>query len=285
MSRNAAMRAEVSSSGLFKKLKAGLETIELAGQKLWIAEGDTLLDESELKIYAHQREKADEAARAAGNADSGGLGTLPIDGGNRGLVANTSNGKITKWPPGTTLTYRVVRSTFDRSSRYDTVVKNLKLAAADWERTCGIRFEHKANLDQKAGTAPAGAKFAVQMAESDGKWLALAFYPNAKAERRLLLISPGYFRTAYNKVGLLRHELGHVLGFRHEHIRSGALPNCPQDTGLFTTDDLTRYDPTSVMHYFCGGVGSKKLEISTLDKQGAQLVYGPPIDDSGFIDI
>ncbi len=30
------------------------------------------------------------------------------------------------------------------------------------------------------------------------------------------------------------------------------------------------------MHYFCGGVGSRELAITALDRVGAQVVYGPP---------
>lgn len=281
LARDSSMRAAASSSQLFKKLKKDLQTIEIGGEKLWIAEGDTLLDESELKLYARQREKADEARRAADHADAGGLGTLPV-GGTRGLMANTADGKITQWPAGTTLTYRVVRSSFDPASRYDKVVKNMKLAAADWEKTCGIRFEHKPELDDKSGTGPAGATFSISFRDSGGDWIALAFFPNAAPNRRMLLISTTYFRTKfYDKVGMLRHEIGHILGFRHEHIRSGAPPNCPKDAGTFTTTELTKYDPTSVMHYFCGNVGNPKLKISDLDKFSAQMVYGPPIDDSG----
>lgn len=41
--------------------------------------------------------------------------------------------------------------------------------------------------------------------------------------------------------------------------------------------DLTAYDPKSVMHYFCGDVGSRSLAITDVDRVGSQLVYGPPL--------
>lgn len=31
------------------------------------------------------------------------------------------------------------------------------------------------------------------------------------------------------------------------------------------------------MHYFCGGIGSKQLAITDLDRLSAQKVYGPPL--------
>jgi len=48
---------------------------------------------------------------------------------------------------------------------------------------------------------------------------------------------------------------------------------------------LTDYDPRSVMHYFCGGVGSLSLSFTDIDKTGAQLVYGPPLNSVQLIEV
>ena len=126
------------------------------------------------------------------------------------------------------------------------------------------------------GGAPAPL-FTVRRLDSQGRFIAAAFFPNDPVSRRLLVIDPSFFTTSFDKVGVLRHELGHVLGFRHEHIRSGAPAVCP---GEDTTDtiDLSKYDPSSVMHYFCGSVGDQKLRISDLDREASQRLYGPPLD-------
>ena len=103
--------------------------------------------------------------------------------------------------------------------------------------------------------------------------------PEVEVTRRRLLVFPEYWKSPYHKVGVLRHELGHILGFRHEHIRSGAPPSCPDDEAAWGAVPITEYDPRSVMHYFCGGKGSHELEITDVDRAGAVAWYGPPLGD------
>ena len=104
----------------------------------------------------------------------------------------------------------------------------------------------------------------------------MAFFPNDPASRRQVILMPSFFTiTKPDPVGVLRHELGHVLGFRHEHIRAEASAVCP-DEDIDNILPLTTYDPTSVMHYFCGGAGSKDLKFTNKDEEGSLAVYGPP---------
>ena len=74
-----------------------------------------------------------------------------------------------------------------------------------------------------------------------------------------------------------------MLGFRHEHIRAEAPASCP-DEDLADTSVLTGYDPKSVMHYFCGNVGSRELLITDVDRTGAQRLYGLPLSSYQFVD-
>jgi hypothetical protein len=268
---------------MFDVLKTGLKQVSVDGEDFWVAEGDLLLAETELKSYAEARQAQEDARKATADAEAAGLGGASLrEAATRSLVGVTAGGKHVRWKPGTVLTYRVARTTFS-AAHYETVVENMAAATGAWEETCGVSFRHASDLDERPGTGPEGSVFVVRELDTGGQFIAAAFFPNDPATRRLVLIDPSYYSTTFDAVGVLRHELGHVLGFRHEHIVSQAPPACP-DEPLFDTAQLTDYDPQSVMHYFCGDRGSRTLAISTVDQRGSQLIYGPPLDKVVEID-
>jgi hypothetical protein len=88
------------------------------------------------------------------------------------------------------------------------------------------------------------------------------------------LIDTRYLPTGappWSLAGVLRHELGHTLGFVHEHVRIRS--GCYED-GEWR--GLTPYDSASVMHYpQCSGTQRGDLTITALDVAGALAVYGP----------
>lgn len=261
------------------ELKKRSSTVTIDGEELFLVEGDLLLDDLQLEEYAARQVRIEEMNRL--REEGGGVGILPRP--SPALVGITENGKIVRWSQGAVLTYCVLKNTFESNAQYEQVRDNMKTATGDWEDACGVNFEHKQDLDSSASTTPEGVLFPVRGFDTGGRFIAAAFFPNDPRNRRRMVIDPSYFRTSFDRVGVLRHELGHVLGFRHEHIRSGAPSLCPDETTVDTIN-LTDYDPQSCMHYFCGGVGSKTLAITEVDKTGARKVYGLSLDQMRFID-
>lgn len=269
-------------AALHDLLKEKLRTLEVEGKTYFIAEGDTLLDDEQLKIYADVREKEIAARKARREADEQGFGAAHVEV-SHGLVAATRNGKVVRWAPGTVLTYRIVRASFANEQEYRTVADNMSAATREWELTCGINFQHEKVLDSRGGTGREGCLFVVYKFDAGGKVIASSFFPSDPVDRRHVLVDASYFTTGFDKVGVFRHELGHILGFRHEHVRNEAPPACPNEP-LWDAQPLGIYDPKSVMHYFCGNVGSRELKISDLDRKGARLIYGPPLGAAALVD-
>ncbi|WP_437679672.1 hypothetical protein [Sorangium sp. So ce131] len=245
-------------------LEAQLSTIELGGKLYYIAEGDLLLEAAQLADYV-------------GHAADVEPPSVPTGPGGEGLVGILEDGKIVRWPPGFVITYCVLRASFPDDDAYAMVRAGMMAATRDWEETCGVMFRHVSELDGST-RRPDDVVFPVIHHDACGRFVAVAFFPSDPVEKRWLLVDPCFFSPSlrFDPVGVLRHELGHVLGFRHEHIRTGAPPVCPKEDRSRTID-LTAYDPRSVMHYFCGGVGSPDLKITEVDVEGAQRVYGMPL--------
>jgi arachidonate 15-lipoxygenase len=238
------------------ELRATLPTITLGGRQFWIAQGDLRLDEVSLRQLA--------AERVAARQDP--PPPVPSE-----LVGNrTPDGKMRRWTRGSTLTYSVHRHTFDTELDYLRVVGAVAGAAAEWAAITGLRFVHRVELDAQ-GVLPPQVTFLVQQRELFS-FIALAFFPGDAPETRLLSIDPSWFSTRYDQTGVLRHELGHVLGFRHEHLR-GAPAGCRNGEVLGDLTPLTDYDPRSAMHYPCGPLGTTGFQLTELDRQGARKVY------------
>ncbi len=250
--------------------------ITVDGEVFTVVEGDLLLDEDQRQVYELERRVGLAQHQLVARTALTGALVTPGGGGTSALVAVADTGRVVRWAPGVELTYCVLRRSFPSQEHYGTVVANMARATQDWMDTCGVTFRHVPELDDSASTRPEGVVFPVRGIDANGAFIASAFFPTDAGTRRRVLIDPSYFTAPFDGVGVLRHELGHTLGFRHEHIRSGAPAICPDESTVGTVE-LSDYDPQSVMHYFCGGVGSRTLEISGVDRAGSQLVYGPPL--------
>ncbi len=189
-----------------------------------------------------------------------------------GLLVYHLNGMDVKWSStqAQNLTYCVSSSSF--GSRYPVVVSVMNTAAAAWEACGRVNFIHLSAYDSNCTASQTGVLFDVRQT-STTSYLARAFFPNSSRSGRNILISSSAFgNTApYTLAGVLRHELGHVLGLRHEHIRL-ATTGCPEDRAWRA---LTPYDPHSIMiHPECvGGSSTWNLSLSSQDCAGMRTLY------------
>ena len=190
------------------------------------------------------------------------------------LIVNRVNGRDDQWSPGTNagqamnLTYCVSSGSF--GSRYATVVSAMTNAAAAWEGTARVNFVHLSQYDGSCSNK-SPVVFNVRQVRTP-QYLARAFFPSTSRSGREILISTSSFGNInpWTLTGVLRHELGHTIGFRHEHTRPEAAA-CFEDNSWRA---LTAYDSSSVMHYpQCNGTQTGDLVLTSLDKTGARALY------------
>jgi serine protease len=196
------------------------------------------------------------------------------------LLVYTSGGSDRAWSATAKLNinYCVSSSSFG-TSRYNTVVTAMTSATAAWERVANVNFVHTTSLDGSCTASQSGVVFDVRLT-SDTSYLARAFFPGDARSSRNVLISTSAFGSIapWTLTGILRHELGHTLGFRHEHTRYSS-NSCYEDSSWRA---LTSYDAASVMHYpHCAGTQSGDLVITSTDAAGAASLYGAPGSGGG----
>ena len=205
----------------------------------------------------------------------------PVGHARSGLAVMFRNGSRAQWNGSAKFNLAYCVST-SFGPRYGTVVTAMANAANAWSSIAGVRFIHRSEFDGSCTAAQNGVLFDVRPV-SGGAYLARAFFPDdARGSRNVLIDSTAFTTTVPNLslTGILRHELGHALGFRHEHTRPEA-GTCFEDNNW---EPLTSYDPGSVMHYpQCNGTGDWSLILTSLDIQGAQALYGLPLADEYLV--
>lgn len=242
---------------------AYLDTLPMVDGR-YVVDGDVLMTERRIRLLLHTVEQ-EKTSSDTSRKDSP---ELIID--REGV-----------WPVGKReLTYTLEKASFTDAQRA-TVVQALADASREWVEACqpcDLTITHVADADWDEVTFVVRAR---EMAAT-----ALAFFPNDPPDMRQLLISPAFFAAdqTFDRIGVMRHELGHILGYRHEHVRSASLA-C-----LIATSKLDRaswlpipgfeaIDIRSVMHYPCGGAGTNLLGLTDLDRAAHRVMYGDgPVD-------
>ena len=241
-----------------------------------VVEGDRALHPDDVTAYALERLEIAQELVDEPNTNK------------QGLLGRTKDGKLVRWARGKRLTYAVLKNSFDSDAEYDDVVKAMTIATGGWMAQCGVTFDHLAEKDTQQTITTDEVLFRVVGGTASGGLVAKAFFPDeddpTEAFNRTVLVFNGFFadQKIFNPIGVIRHELGHVLGFRHEHIRPEA-PDTFRKESLVNAHELSDYDPKSVMHYLHPtdpDFGDPELEFTEEDRTGSQAVYGAP--DIGF---
>lgn len=266
LERNPSLIATIESMNEFVELEANLKMVMIDEEEYYIYEDDLLVDKEELMIYFWEQKHQTILSNLYKPPSSNELKNL------------INYNKIVRWKPGLVLTYSVLKNTFQSESDYKIVKEAMKQATEAWEDVCGVKFEHVEEQDERKIKSLKGVIFPVRGINSKGIFTALAFYPSQPKNRWKVLIDYSFSSSRYDQLSILTHVLGHVLGFRHEYGRDNVGNGMMVDV-----ENHKMYNPKSVMN-FKGRLGTQVLEISELDRRGAQSVYGPSLKKFDFID-
>ncbi|KAI2782181.1 hypothetical protein F4815DRAFT_463994 [Daldinia loculata] len=170
---------------------------------------------------------------------------------------------IYRWRPESTITFNVNRISFPSNGDADHAVKSLEKAASEWNKgKIGIQFEKVA--DDK----PAVFQL-VYSSKYDPSQLAYSFLPGYPPEKqRLYVCAPCFNREEPHHeymANVFCHELGHILGLRHEFAD---IRNERRWPSLL----VGRRNNSSVMNYF---EHPSLLCIQEDDYKGVKQLYNP----------
>ncbi len=160
----------------------------------------------------------------------------------------------------------------DFNNEYDKLETALRWAANEWMSVANVDFLLREDLSCETNS---NVLFPVIKAPRRARYAARAFFPNYPIKKQRIQVRQQHVRNqALGEIKwLMLHELGHVLGFRHEHIHPDQGGSCPEKNGANYVD-LTVYDPLSVMHYaLCKDNKTKNFVLSEKDKEGAEATY------------
>ena len=188
-----------------------------------------------------------------------------------GLVVNTVYGVDDKWSAS-----QAMNLTYCVSSKFGTqkanVVAAMNEGVAMWEAaTTKVNFTHVTSQDGSCTVRNNSVLFSVEPT-STTQYIARAFFPSTPKRSRNVLVNAASLMSSgsWTPGNIMGHELGHTLGFRHEHTRPEA-GQCFEDNNW---RPLTAYDRASIMHYpQCGG-SSNDLSMTDTDRAGVRALYG-----------
>lgn len=186
------------------------------------------------------------------------------------LVVNRVSGRDDKWSASQALNLTYCVST-RFGTRHASVVSAMSAGAGLWESASSkVNFVYVPAQNGSCNTRNNNVLFSVEPVNTS-QYIARAFFPSTSKSQRNVLIDDSIWSSGSWEPGdIVAHELGHALGFRHEHTRPEA-GTCFEDSNW---RPLTPYDSASIMHYpQCNG-SSSDLEFQASDAAGLRALYG-----------
>jgi hypothetical protein len=193
------------------------------------------------------------------------------DGPSAELIINRIYGVDDKWSATTArnLTYCVSNNFGTQKAN---IVNAMANGAYQWEAaSSGVNFIYVPSADSNCRTTNNAVLFSVEPTYTN-QYIARAFFPSSSDSQRNVLVNAASLMNSgsWSPGNIMAHELGHTLGFRHEHTRPEA-GTCFEDNNW---RPLTPYDSSSIMHYpQCNGTSSN-LSMTSTDRAGIRAVYG-----------
>lgn len=167
--------------------------------------------------------------------------------------------EVPRWRPGSVIRWTAWRMGYNSQEDADYAAMQLAIAAERWnEANVGVSFEFVPLAKD--------ANFVICHGGDKGSVLASAYFPN-QDDLNFVFVYSYAFRSPWkeNMWKVLTHELGHVLGLRHEFALD--------DGRMFEGDcvQLGDRNPLSVMNY-----REEPPEIQSSDIATTRAFYGLP---------